>query len=125
MIPQSRFATQLWMDYFTSVGNVSKSGPFGNCGTDSNTFSMIGVPNTGVLTMQDCCKEQSEVNIWGGFLGNYEGNVPGNDGGCCDQPGRWCDNLDNNDPSILTLVSKATGYVTLKLANYPFPVAGS
>ena len=120
VVPQSKFATQLWKSYFNSIGVVSQSAPFGNCGTDSNAFALIGIPNTGILTMQDCCKSQSEVNIWGGSLGNYEGQVPGHDGGCCDQPGRWCDNLDNNEPLVLAGVSKATGYVTFKLANHSF-----
>ena len=120
VVPQSKFATQLWKDYFNSIGVVAQSGPFGNCGTDSNSFALIGIPDTGILTMQDCCKSQSEVNIWGGYLGNYEGNVPGFDGGCCDQPDRWCDNLDNNDPLVFGRVSKATGYVTFKLANHSF-----
>lgn len=121
VIPQSKPATQLWTDYFNSIGVVSQSAPFGNCGTDSNSFALIGIPDTGILTMQDCCKSQSEVDIWGGFLGNYEGQVPGNNGGCCDQPDRWCDNLDNNDPFVLDLVTKATASVTLSLANYSFP----
>lgn len=120
VVPQSKFATQLWTDYFNSIGVVAQSGPFGNCGTDSNSFALIGIPDTGILTMQDCCKSQSEVNIWGGFLGNYEGNVPGFDGGCCDQPNRWCDNLTNNDLAVMVPVSKATAYVTLKLANHSF-----
>jgi hypothetical protein len=120
VVPQSKVGSQLWTNYFSSIGVVSRSAPFGNCGTDSNSFALIGIPDTGILTMQDCCKSQSEVDIWGGFLGNYEGQVPGNNGGCCDQPDRWCDNLDNNDPFVLGLVSKATAYVTLKLANQPF-----
>jgi hypothetical protein len=120
VVPQSKFSTKLWKDYFNSIGVVSQSAPFGNCGTDSNSFALIGIPDTGILTMQDCCKSQSEVNIWGGFQGNYEGQIPGNDGGCCDQPHRWCDNLDNNDPLVLGAVSKATGYVTLQLANHAF-----
>jgi hypothetical protein len=120
VVPQSKIGTQMWRDYFNSIGVVSGSAPFGNCGTDSNSFALIGIPDTGILTMQDCCKGQSEVNIWGGFPGNYEGQVPGNDGGCCDQPNRWCDNLSNNDPFVFGLVSKATAYVTLKLANQPF-----
>lgn len=120
VIPQSKPATQLWTDYFNSIGVVSGSAPFGNCGTDSNSFALIGIPDTGILTMQDCCKSQSEVDIWGGYLDDYEGQVPGNTGGCCDQPNRWCDNLDNNDPFVLGLVSKATAYVTLQLANHQF-----
>ncbi len=120
VIPQSKMGTKLWTDYFNSIGVVSQSAPFGNCGTDSNSFALIGIPDTGILTMQDCCKSQSEVDIWGGFLDNYEGNIPGSDGGCCDYPNRWCDNLNNNDPFVFGLVSKATAYVTLKLANHPF-----
>ena len=41
-------------------------------------------------------------------LGNFEGNVPSTDGGCVDNPFRWCDNLDNNDPEVLTFMSKAS-----------------
>ena len=124
VIPQSKFATNLWTEYFNSIGVASGSAPFGNCGTDSNSFALIGIPDTGFLTMQDCCKSQSEVDIWGGFQGNYEGTVPGSDGGCCDQPNRWCDNLDNNDPFVFGLVTKATAYVTLKLANHTFKASG-
>ncbi len=120
VVPQSKVGTKLWTDYFSSIGIVSQSAPFGNCGTDSNSFALIGIPDTGILTMQDCCKSQPEVDIWGGFLGNYEGNIPSSDGGCCDYPGRWCDNLSNNDPFVFGLASKATAYVTLKLANHPF-----
>lgn len=120
VVPDSKFATQLWSDYFKPKGVTVLSAPFGNCGTDSNSFALVGIPNTGILTMQDCCKGQLEVNTWGGYLGNYEGNIPGNDGGCCDQPDRWCDNLDNNDPLVLGAVSKATAYVTLQLANHQF-----
>jgi len=32
--------------------------------------------------------------------------VPGDDGGCVDNPFRWCDNLSNNDPEVLTWMSK-------------------
>jgi len=39
-----------------------------------------------VLTGQDCCKTQDEVNTFGGSTGNYEGNVPSFDGGCVDNP---------------------------------------
>jgi hypothetical protein len=30
----------------------------------------------------DCCKLASDVDLFGGFEGNFEGTVPGNDGGC-------------------------------------------
>jgi hypothetical protein len=32
--------------------------------------------------------------------------VPGDDGGCVDNPFRWWDNLSNNDPEVLTWMSK-------------------
>ena len=67
---------------------------------------MAGVPASGLLTGQDCCKTQEEVDLFGGFLGNYEGNVPSFDGGCVDNPFRWCDNLSNNDPTVLTFMSQ-------------------
>ena len=120
VVPQSRVGNDFFEDFFTSIGIVSQSSSFGNSGSDSNSFALIGIPDTGILTRQDCCKAQPEVAIWGGFLGNYEGTVPGNDGGCVDCPGRWCDNLSNNDPFVFGLASKASAYVTLKLANHVF-----
>ena len=120
VVPQSKIGNQFFKDFFDSFGVVSQSSSFGNSGTDSNSFALIGIPNSGILTRQDCCKEQSEVAIWGGFLGNYEGTVPGDDGGCVDYPERWCDNLSNNDPFVLGLASKASAYVTLKMANHVF-----
>jgi Peptidase family M28 len=120
VVPQSKIGNKFFADFFKSAGIVSQSSSFGNSGTDSNSFALIGIPDSGILTRQDCCKEQSEVDIWGGFLGNYEGTVPGSDGGCVDYPDRWCDNLSNNDPFILGLASKASAYATLKLANHVF-----
>jgi len=120
VVPQSKIGNDFFEDFFTSIGIVSQSSSFGNSGTDSNSFALIGIPNSGILTRQDCCKAQSEVDIWGGFLGNYEGTVPGTDGGCVDYPDRWCDNLSNNDPFILGLASKASAVVTFKMANHVF-----
>ena len=120
VVPQSKIGNRFFKEFFDSAGIVSQSSSFGNSGTDSNSFALIGIPDSGILTRQDCCKEQAEVDIWGGFLGNYEGNIPGSDGGCVDYPGRWCDNLSNNDPFVLGLASKASAYVTLKLANHIF-----
>ena len=85
-------------------------------GTDAFSFNQIGIPASGVLTGQDCCKTQEEVDLFGGFLGNYEGNVPSFDGGCVDNPFRWCDNLDNNDPQVLTFMSKAFGDMVVRMA---------
>jgi hypothetical protein len=120
VVPQSKIGNQFFEDFFNSIGVVSQSASFGNSGTDSNSFALIGIPDSGILTRQDCCKAQPEVAIWGGFLGNYEGTVPGSDGGCVDYPGRWCDNLSNNDPFVFGLASKASAYVTLKMANHVF-----
>jgi len=120
VVPQSKIGNQFFKDFFNSVGIVSQSSTFGNSGTDSNSFALIGIPDSGILTRQDCCKGQSEVAIWGGFLGNYEGTIPGSDGGCVDRPNLWCDNLSNNDPFVFGLASKASAFVTLKLANHLF-----
>jgi Peptidase family M28/PA domain len=120
VVPQSKIGNQLFENFFNSIGVVSQSASFGNDGTDSNSFALIGIPDSGILTRQDCCKAQSEVDIWGGFLGNYEGTIPGSDGGCVDRPNLWCDNLSNNDPFVFGLASKASAFVTLKLANHVF-----
>ena len=120
VVPDSQKGNQFFADYFSSVGVPSRPAPFGNTGTDSNSFALIGIPDTGILTRQDCCKGPAEVALWGGYLGNYEGNIPSYDGGCVDRPNLWCDDLSNNDPAVLALASKATAYVTFQLANYAF-----
>ncbi len=117
VIPASKTGNQYFTEYFTSVGIPSASASFGNDGTDSNSFSLAGIPNTGILTQQDCCKSQAQVQLWGGFIGNYEGDIPSFNGGCVDQPRRWCDNLDNNSAQVLEFISKSVAYVTFKLAN--------
>jgi peptidase M28-like protein/PA domain-containing protein len=120
VVPQSKVGNQFFEKDFSSIGVPSQSAPFGNSGTDSNSFALIGIPDSGILTEQDCCKSQPEVDLWGGFLGNYEGTVPGDDGGCVDRPELWCDNLSNNDPFVFGMVSKATANVVFKMANHPF-----
>ena len=77
---------------------------------------MAGVPASGMLTGQDCCKTQDEVALFGGYTGNYEGNVPSTDGGCVDNPFRWCDNLGNNDPAVLTYMSQAFANTVVRMA---------
>lgn len=104
-------------NYFSSIGVKATPYWYGSSGTDSNSFGLVGVPNTGMLTMQDCCRHDWEVKIWGGYTGDYEGKIPGINAACSDQPLRWCDNLDNNDPFVFRMVSKAIGVVTLQLAN--------
>jgi hypothetical protein len=120
VVPESKIGNQYFEDFFEMGGVVSRPARFGNDGTDSLSFSLVGVPNTGILTQQDCCKHAWETALWGGFRGNYEGKIPSFNGGCVDYPHRWCDNLDNNDPFVLELVSKAAAYVTFKLANRHF-----
>ncbi len=92
------------IDYLSSIGKNNIL--FSADGTDAFMFQAAGIPASGVLTGQDCCKLASDVNLFGGFEGNFEGNVPGDDGGCVDNPFRWCDNLSNNDPEVLTWMSK-------------------
>jgi hypothetical protein len=115
VIPRSRIGNHDFIDYFRSIGMVAWNA--NNDGTDSNSFSLVGVPNSGIYTQQDCCKRPWEVKLWGGYLGDFEGEVPGWHGYCVDRPGHWCDNLSNNDPFVLEFVSKAVAAVTLELAN--------
>ena len=120
VVPESRIGNEYFADFFRTGGIVAQPARFGNDGTDSFAFSLVGVPNSGILTQQDCCKHDWEVDLWGGVRGNYEGKVPGFNGGCVDYPHRWCDNLDNNDAFVLELASKAVAYVTFQLANRHF-----
>jgi hypothetical protein len=101
--------------YYTSQGKNHIY--FSPVGTDAEQFNLAGVPASGVLTGQDCCKTQEEVDLFGGLLGNYEGNLGSFDGGCVDNPFRWCDNLDNNDPNVLTLVTKDFAYSVAQMAD--------
>ena len=117
VVPDSRVGNDAFADAFGSARIISRNASFGNDGTDSNSFALAGVPDSGVLTNQDCCKQDWEVDLWGGFKGNYEGIVPGHNGGCVDWSHRWCDNLSNNDRFVLEFVSKATATVVLELAN--------
>jgi hypothetical protein len=93
------------IDYLNSIGKNHIL--FSADGTDAIKFQQAGIPASGVLTGQDCCKLASDVDLFGGSEGNFEGTVPGDDGGCVDNPFRWCDNLSNNDPEVLTWMSKA------------------
>jgi peptidase M28-like protein/PA domain-containing protein len=102
------------IEYFDSIGlNHELLSPVG---TDAFNFNIVGIPAGGLLTGQDCCKSQEEVNLFGGSLGNYEGNIPSFDGGCVDNPFLWCDNLSNNDPAVLTFMSKAFATMTVQMA---------
>ncbi|MBV8198573.1 MAG: M28 family peptidase [Candidatus Eremiobacteraeota bacterium] len=118
VIPESKVGNDYFTDFFRSAGVVSRRG--NNNGTDSISFSLAGIPNTGILTEQDCCKHRWETRLWGGFLGNYEGKIPSFNGGCVDRRRRWCDNLDNNNAAVLELMTKAVASVTFNLANRKF-----
>jgi Peptidase family M28/PA domain len=102
------------IEYFNSIGLNHEL--FSPVGTDAFSFNAVGIPASGLLTGQDCCKTQQEVNLFGGHLGNYEGNIPSSDGGCVDNPFRWCDNLSNNDPKVLTFMSKAFANTVVRMA---------
>jgi Zn-dependent M28 family amino/carboxypeptidase len=100
--------------YFDSVGLNHEL--FSPEGTDAISFNQVGIPASGLLTGQDCCKNQRQVDLFGGFLGNFEGNIPSFDGGCVDNPFLWCDNLSNNDPTVLTFMSKAFATMVVQMA---------
>ncbi len=102
------------IDYLNSVG--LKNELFSPDGTDAFSFNAAGIPASGMLTGQDCCKNAGDVALFGGSLGNFEGTVPGTDGGCVDNPFRWCDNLSNNDPNVLTFMSKAFATQVVQMA---------
>ena len=110
----SLVARDVAVNYFSSVGLNHIF--FSPVGTDAFQFNIAGVPASGLLTGQDCCKTQEEVNLFGGSTGNYEGTVPSTDGGCVDNPFRWCDNLVNNDPTVLTFMTKAFATMVLRMA---------
>jgi Zn-dependent M28 family amino/carboxypeptidase len=110
----STVARDQGIQYFSSIGLNHIL--FSPVGTDAFNFNEAGIPASGVLTGQDCCKTQDEVDLFGGSLGNYEGNIPSFDGGCVDNPFRWCDNLDNNDPKVLTFMSKGFANMVVRMA---------
>ena len=92
-------------------------------GTDAFEFNLIGIPASGVLTGQDCCKTQDEVDLFSknfigtvNEVGNFEGNLGTSDGGCVDNSFLWCDNLDNNNFDVMTLVSQDFANMVLTMA---------
>jgi len=100
--------------YFDSIGLNHEL--FSPVGTDAFSFNAVGIPASGLLTGQDCCKNQRQVDLFGGYLGNFEGNIPSFDGGCVDNAFLWCDNLSNNDPNVLTFMTKAFASMTVQMA---------
>jgi hypothetical protein len=110
----STIARDQAVNYLTSQGKNHEF--FSPVGTDAISFNFVGIPASGVLTGQDCCKTQQEVDLFGGYLGNFEGNIPSFDGGCVDNPFLWCDNLSNNDPDVLTLMTRTFASQVLGMA---------
>ena len=113
----SQVSRDQFVQYFDSIGKNHIF--FSPVGTDAEWFNKVGVPAGGLLTGQDCCKTQEEVDLFGGYTGNYEGNIPSTDGGCVDNPFLWCDNLSNNDPGVLTFMSKAFANEVVRMAFDP------
>ena len=114
----SKIARDMGVDYLSSIGKNHEF--LSPTGTDAFSFNMAGVPASGVLTGQDCCKSQEEVDLFGGVVGNYEGNIGTVDGGCVDNPFRWCDDLSNNDPEVLTFMSRAFDNMVIRMADFKF-----
>jgi len=102
------------ISYLNSI-NV-KNELFSADGTDAFVFNQAGIPASGVLTGQDCCKTAGDVALFGGQTGNFEGNVGTTDGGCVDNAFRWCDNIGNVDPEVMTFMSKAFGTMVVQMA---------
>ena len=110
----SLVARDAGVDYLSSLGLNHEF--FSPTGTDAFSFNQVGIPASGVLTGQDCCKTQHEVDLFGGELGNFEGNLGSFDGGCVDNPFLWCDNLANNDPWVLTTMTRDFATMVLRMA---------
>ncbi|HEV7750444.1 MAG TPA: M28 family peptidase [Baekduia sp.] len=110
----SKIARDMGVDYLNSIGKNHEF--LSPVGTDAFSFNAAGVPASGVLTGQDCCKLPEEVDLFGGTVGNYEGNIGTFDGGCVDNPFRWCDNLSNNDPEVMTFMSRTFDNMAIRMA---------
>jgi Peptidase family M28/PA domain len=110
----SKIARDMGVDYLDSIGKNHEF--LSPVGTDAFSFNAAGIPASGVLTGQDCCKLPEEVDLFGGTVGNYEGNIGTFDGGCVDNPFRWCDNLSNNDPEVMTFMSRTFGNMAIQMA---------
>jgi len=83
--------------------------------TDAISFNNVGIPASGVLTGQDCCKTQAEVDLFGGTTGPFEG-IGVSPAGCVDNPFLWCDNLFNNDFDVMTFMSRGFANMVLTMA---------
>lgn len=74
----SRVGRDAGIHYLRSIGvrNIK----FSADGTDAFVFEQAGIPASGVLTGQDYCKLPSDVALFGGRTGNFEGNLGTTDG---------------------------------------------
>jgi hypothetical protein len=50
------------------------------------------------------------------LVGNFEGKLGTSDGGCVDNPFLWCDNLDNNNFDVMTLMTRDFATMVLQMA---------
>jgi hypothetical protein len=107
----STVARDAGVEYFDSIGKKHEF--FSPVGTDAISFNNVGIPASGVLTGQDCCKTQEEVDLFGGHTGVFEGVDPT---GCVDNPFLWCDNLSNNDFDVMTFMTKGFANMVLRMA---------
>jgi Zn-dependent M28 family amino/carboxypeptidase len=109
----STIARDAGIAYFTSIGKNHEL--FSPVGTDAITFNNVGIPASGVLTGQDCCKTQAEVDLFGGQTGPFEG-IGLSPAGCVDNPFLWCDNLSNNDFDVMQFMSRGFANMVLTMA---------
>jgi hypothetical protein len=109
----STIARDAGIDYFNSINKNHEL--FSPVGTDAYTFNNAGIPASGVLTGQDCCKTQAEVDLFGGQTGPFEG-IGVSPAGCVDNPFLWCDNLFNNDFNVMTFMSRGFANMVLTMA---------
>ena len=84
------------IDYLNSIGKNHIL--FSADGTDALKFQKAGIPASGVLTGQDCCKLASDVALFGGYEGNFEGTVPGDDGAVWTTPSGGATNSATTTP---------------------------
>ena len=62
------------VDYLDSIGKNHEF--LSPVGTDAISFNNVGIPASGVLTGQDCCKTQEEVDLFGGVTRQLRGQHP-------------------------------------------------
>ena len=70
----SKVARDQAIAYFDSIGLNHEL--FSPAGTDAFSFNTAGIPASGVLTGQDCCKTQHEVDLFGGHTRQLRGQHP-------------------------------------------------